>query len=57
MRRRGCHIFRTIGLQMTVRLTSLHAGRALPHNKEDTWFVFSLENEETPGHSAAGRIK
>jgi hypothetical protein len=30
MRRRGSHIAQTIGSQMAVRLSALHAGRTLP---------------------------
>jgi hypothetical protein len=36
VRRRGSHIFQTIGSQMAVRLSALRAGRPLPH--EDSWY-------------------
>jgi hypothetical protein len=33
VRRRGSHVFQTIGSQMTVRLSVLRAGRPLPPRK------------------------
>jgi hypothetical protein len=39
VRRRGAHIFWTIGSQMAVRLSALHAGCPLPP-QEDYWYSF-----------------
>jgi hypothetical protein len=47
VRRRGCHIFQTVGSQMAVR-SALRAGHPLPL-QEDSWYPFLLEAESTPG--------
>jgi hypothetical protein len=48
MRRRGSHIFLTIGSQMAARLSALSAGRALPPSKTSR-YSFLLEAESIPG--------
>jgi hypothetical protein len=49
VRRRGSHIFYTVGLQMEVRLSALRAGRPPFTPQEDIWYSFLLEAEPTPG--------
>jgi hypothetical protein len=45
VRRRGFHIFYTVGSQKAVRLSALRAGRPLP--QEDPWYSFLLEAESS----------
>jgi hypothetical protein len=55
MRRRGSHIFQTIGSQMAVR-SALRADRPLPPRKiPGTHFCQRLSRPQ--GHSSAGRIR
>jgi predicted RNA binding protein YcfA (HicA-like mRNA interferase family) len=56
MRHRGSHIFYTIGSQMEVRLSPLHAGRPLQPRKIPGT-NFCLRPSRPQGHSAAGRIR
>jgi hypothetical protein len=52
VRRRGSHVFYTVGSQMALRLSALSAGRALhPRKIPGTHFCYRLS------HSAAGRIR
>jgi hypothetical protein len=56
VRRRGSHIFWTIGSEMAVRLSSSRAGRPLPPRKiSSTNFCQRLSRNQ--GLSAAGRIR
>jgi hypothetical protein len=49
-RRRGSHIFWTVGSQMEVKLSTLRAGRlAALYPQEDSWYSFLLKAESTPG--------
>jgi hypothetical protein len=45
MRRRGSHIFQTVGSQMVVRPYVL----AILYPQEDSWYSYLLEAELTPG--------
>jgi hypothetical protein len=47
MKRRGSHIFWTIGSQMAVRLSASQPAALYP--QEDFWYSFLLEAESTPG--------
>jgi hypothetical protein len=52
VRRRGSHVFQTIGSQMAVRLPALRAGRPLPPG------IFMLQRLSRPqGLGAARRIR
>jgi hypothetical protein len=56
VRRRGFHIFKTIGSQMVVRLSALRTGRPLPRRKiPGTHFCQWLSRPQD--HSAAGKIR
>jgi hypothetical protein len=57
VRRRGSHIFYTIGSQMAVRLSALRAGRPpfTPKKIPGTHFCQRLSRSQ--GHSAAGKIR
>jgi hypothetical protein len=56
VRRRGSHIFQTIGSQIAVRLSDLRTGRPLtPRKIPGTHFCYRLS--QTHGHSAAGRVR
>jgi hypothetical protein len=48
MRRRGSHIFLTMGSQMAAKMSDLHASRSLTP-QENSWYSFLLEAELTPG--------
>jgi hypothetical protein len=54
VRRRGSHIFYTVGSQMAVRLSALRTGSALSTGR--SWYSFLLEAESITGPSEAGRI-
>jgi hypothetical protein len=49
VRRRGSHIYYTVGSQMAVRLSALRAGRPPFTPQEDFWYSFLLEAESIPG--------
>jgi hypothetical protein len=56
VRRRGSHIFQTIGPQMTVKLSALRAGRPLPPKKiPGNYFCQKLSRPQ--GHIAARWIR
>jgi hypothetical protein len=56
VRRRGSHIFWTVGPQLAVRLSALHAGRSLTPRR--FLVLISVRGRVDPhGRSAAGRIR
>jgi hypothetical protein len=57
VRRRGSHIFQTMGWQMAVRLSASRGGRpGFLYPQEDSWYSFLSEAERPQGHSEAGSI-